>query len=258
MAILVTRPAPDHAATAATLRSKGFDVLLAPMLRFEPIAFEPASDARFDAVLVTSVNALRALAETSARQRWLTTPLYAVGERTAQAARDLGFGNVMAASGDGASLRDLVVAQMRARALKKSAPKKTALEKSARLLYLAAADRAVNLDDELSPFGFEVVTVTTYRMIATPDLPADVCEAFTAGRIDAVLHYSGRSAHSFVAAARAAGLEIMALAAPHCCISANVAAVIREAGATQVAVAATPDEDALFDALDRALRPQSR
>lgn len=253
MAILVTRPAPDHITTASTLRGKGFDVLLAPMLRFEPIAFEPESNAQFDAVLVTSVNALRALAETSARQRWLTTPLYAVGERTAQAARDLGFASVMAASGDGASLRDLVVAQMRAKALKR-----TALNTSARLLYLAAADRAVNLDDELSPFGFEVVTVTTYRMIATPDLPADVCDAFTAGRIDAVLHYSGRSAHSFVAAARAAGLEIMALSVPHCCISANVAAVLREAGATQVAVAVTPDEDALFEALDRALRPQSR
>ena len=60
MAILITRPAPDHAATATALRTKGFDVLLAPMLRFEPIAFEPEIDARFDAVLVTSVNALRA------------------------------------------------------------------------------------------------------------------------------------------------------------------------------------------------------
>lgn len=248
MAILVTRPTPDNVTTATTLRGKGFDVLLAPMLRFEPIAFEPDANARFDAVLVTSVNALRALAETSVRQRWLTTPLYAVGERTAQAARDLGFASVMAASGDGASLRDLVIAQMRAKALKKSA----------RLLYLAAADRAVDLDDELSPFGFEVVTVTTYRMIAMPELPEDVCAAFTAGRIDAVLHYSGRSAHSFVAAARAAGLEITALAVPHCCISANVAAVLREAGATQVAVAATPDEDALFEALDRAPRRQSR
>ena len=248
MALLVTRPAPDCASTASVLRGKGFDVLLAPMLRFEPVAFELEPDARFDAVLATSTNALRSLAETSARKRWLTTPLYAVGERTAQAARHLGFASVTAASGDGASLRDLVVAQARAGTLKKSA----------RLLYLAAADRAVNLDDELSPFGFDVVTVTTYRMIATPDLPEDVCAAFTAGRVKAVLHYSARSAHAFVAAARAAGLEIIALAVPHCCISANVAAVLREAGATQVAVAGTPDEDAMFETLDRALRPQSR
>lgn len=248
MTVLVTRPAPDDAATATALRGRGFDVLLAPMLRFEPVAFEPDADARFDAVLVTSVNALRALAETSARQRWLTTPLYAVGERTAQAARDIGFASVMAASGDGASLRDLVVAQSRAKTLRKSA----------KLLYLAAVDRAVNLDDELSPLGFEVVTVTTYRMVAMSDLPQDVRAAFTAGRIEAVLHYSARSAHGFVAAARAAGLEITALAVPHCCISANVAAVLREAGATQVAIAGTPDENALFEALDRALRPQSR
>lgn len=248
VAVLVTRPTPDHAATAATLRGMGFEVLLAPMLRFEPVAFEQNDDARFDAVLVTSVNALRAVAETSVRQRWLTTPLYAVGERTAQAARDMGFTSVMAASGNGASLRDLVVARSRGKALKKSA----------KLLYLAAADRAVNLDDELSAFGFEVVTVTTYRMIATPDLPTDVCDAFTAGGIDAVLHYSGRSARAFVAAARAAGLEIMALAVPHYCLSANVGAVLREAGATQVAVAGAPDEDALLDALARAPRPQSR
>jgi uroporphyrinogen-III synthase len=33
-----------------------------------------------------------------------------------------------------------------------------------------------------------------------------------------------------------------------------VAAVVRDAGATQVTVAATPDENALFEALERALR----
>ena len=248
MTVLVTRPAPDHATTAKTLRGDGFEVLLAPMLRFEPVAFKPESDVSFDAILVTSGNALSALAETPSRQRWLTTPLYAVGERTAQAARDLGFVRVTAASGDGASLRDLVVAQSRA----------GALQKAAKLLYLAAEDRAVDLDHELSPLGFDVVTVTTYRMVATPHLPADVCAAFAAGHIEAVLHYSGRSAHAFVAATRAAGLEITALAVPHCCFSGNVAAVLREAGATQVAVAATPDENALFEALNRALRPQSR
>ena len=248
MSVLVTRPAPDHAATARALRDKGFDVLLAPMLRFEPVAFELDADACFDAVLATSANALRALAETSGRTRFLTTPLYAVGGRTAQAARDLGFDRVTAAAGDGASLRDLVVAQARAGTLKKTA----------RLLYLAAADRAVDLADALSPFGFDVVTVTAYRMIATPDLPAEARDAFAAGRIKAVLHYSARSAQNFVAAARAAGLEISALAVPQYCLSANVAAVLRDAGATRVAVAAAPDEDALFAALARAQQSQSR
>ena len=40
MAILVTRPHPDDDSTAASLRARGFEVLLAPMLRFEPVAFD--------------------------------------------------------------------------------------------------------------------------------------------------------------------------------------------------------------------------
>ena len=59
---------------------------------------------------------------------------------------------------------------------------------------------------------------------------------------------------AFLDAARAGGVEISALSIPQCCISAAVAAVVREAGATQVMVAATPDENALFEALERALR----
>ncbi len=39
MAILVTRPHPDNEATAAVLRARGHEVLLAPVLKFEPVAF---------------------------------------------------------------------------------------------------------------------------------------------------------------------------------------------------------------------------
>ena len=46
-----------------------------------------------------------------------------------------------------------------------------------------------------------------------------------------MLHYSRRSARAFLEAARADGVEISALAVPQCCISANVAAILREAGA---------------------------
>ncbi|MEP6836611.1 MAG: uroporphyrinogen-III synthase, partial [Bradyrhizobium sp.] len=49
---------------------------------------------------------------------------------------------------------------------------------------------------------------------------------------------------------------ISALALPQCCISSAVAAVLRDAGATQVTAAASTDENALFEALGRALRPR--
>ncbi len=133
--------------------------------------------------------------------------------------------------------------------------KAKALKKASPLLYLAGADLARDLAGELGERGFTVVTHTTYRMAPVASLPREVCDAFAANRIEAVLHYSRRSARAFLEAARSAGVEISALAIPQCCISAAVAAVVRDAGAAQVMVAASPDENALFEALDRALRP---
>ena len=244
MAVLVTRPRPDDEATAAGLRARGFEVLLAPALRHEPVAFQEDMDARYGAVIVTSANALRGIKHRLKSHHLFELPLFAVGENTAEAARDAGFTHVIAAGGDAASLRDVVLARVKAKEL----------QKAATLLYLAGADLARDLAAELGEAGLRVVTQTTYRMVPVPSLPPEVCEAFVAGRIEAVLHYSRRSARAFLEAARAGGVEISVLSIPQCCISDAVASVVREAGATQVMVAATPDENALFGALERALR----
>ena len=248
MAVLVTRPHPDDEATASSLRAKGLEVLLAPMLRFEPVAFHDDMDARYGAVIVTSANALRGIEPHLAGSRLLKLPLFAVGEHTASAAYRVGFDSVIPANGDAASLRDSVLASVKAKELKKAST----------LLYLAGADLARDLAGELGERGFTVVTHTTYRMIPVSSLPREVCDAFAASRIEAVLHYSRRSARAFLEAARTAGVEISALAIPQCCISGAVASVVRDAGATQVMAAASADENALFEVLDRALRPVSR
>jgi uroporphyrinogen-III synthase len=244
MAVLVTRPHPDDEATASSLRARGFEVLLAPMLRFEPVAFYDDADAQYGAVLVTSANALRGIEPHLKGSRLLKLPLFTVGEHTASAARSIGFENVIPAHGDAASLRDSVLAAVKAKELKKAST----------LLYLAGADLARDLAGELGERGFTVVTHTTYRMNPVASLPHEVSEAFAANRVEAVLHYSRRSARAFLEAVRTAGVEISALAIPQCCISAAVASVVREAGATRVMAAASPDENALFEVLDRALR----
>jgi uroporphyrinogen-III synthase len=248
MAVLVTRPYPDAEATASALRAKGLEVLLAPMLRFQPVAFHDDADAHYSAVIVTSANALRGIEPHLAGSRLLRLPLFAVGAHTAAAAQSAGFHNVIPASGDAAGLRDCVLAGVKAKELKKAST----------LLYLAGADLARDLAGELGERGFTVVTHTTYRMIPVPNLPREARDAFAASRIGAVLHYSRRSARAFLEAARAGGVEISALAIPQCCISGAVALVVRDAGAAQVAVAASPDEMALFEALDRALRAVPR
>jgi uroporphyrinogen-III synthase len=239
MAILVTRPLPDGEATAAALRAKGFEVLLAPMLRFEPVAFQDDRDTQYGAVVVTSANALRAIEARLVDSPLLKLPLFAVGEHTAQAARAAGFTKVVSAASDAAGLRERIVASVKARTVKKTSP----------LLYLAGADLARDLPGELGDRGFTVITQTAYRMVPITNLPDEVRKAFAAGGVDTVLHYSRRSARAFIEAVRAAGVEISALSLRQCCLSTAIATVVRDAGASQVVVASSPEEGALFKAL---------
>jgi len=244
MTILVTRPQPDNETTGASLRARGFDVLLAPMLRFEPMALLEDEDADYAAIIVTSANALRAIEPQLPGHRWIKLPLFTVGDRTAAAARRAGFSKIISAAGDSQDLRELILAKARG--------KKREFGRGP-LLYLAGADLSRDLAGELGEHGLTVVTRTTYRMVASSDLSPEVLEAIAANQVQAVLHYSARSARVFVDAVRAAGVEISALAVPQCCISANVATVLREAGASRVALASSPDENSLFVAVDRAL-----
>ena len=252
MAVLVTRPHPDNAATAAALNAKGFEVVLAPMLRFEPFAIEEQPDADYVGVIATSANALRAIAPHSIKDSLLDLPLFTVGEHTADEARSLGFRNIVpnddARERGAAALPDLVEQRL-------AADRHRAGDA---LLYLAGADITRDLASELGERGFTVITHTTYRMVAATRLPDEARDAFAAHRIEAILHYSRRSAGAFIAAVGAAGVEISALALPQCCISDAVAMVLRDAGATHVAVARATDEQSLLDAVERALRPAPR
>lgn len=240
MAVLVTRPHPDNEATARALRKRGFEVVLAPMLRFEQVPLDETLEADIAGVIVTSANALRAVEGELAELAAL--PLFAVGNHTADEARRLGFARVISAEGDATKLRRRVAKEFRGK-------------EATKLLYLAGGDLSRDLAGELGADGFEVITRITYRMVALSTLSRETREAFAANEVEAVLHYSQRSARAFLEAARADGVEISALAVPQCCISANVAAILHEAGAVQVLSAASPDENALFGALERALRP---
>jgi uroporphyrinogen-III synthase len=244
MAVLVTRPSPDIDRTADALRARGFEVLLAPMLRFEPVPLPAVLGEDYGALIVTSANALRAVAPQLENSALKKRSLFVVGAQTASAAREAGFAKVISADGDAADLRDLIVDGVKQRLFRKRDT----------LLYLAAADVSRDLAGELAAHGLNVVTQTVYRMAPVATLPPEVCRAFAANGIDAVLHYSRRSAEAFVAAAQSGGVEISALAVPQCCISATVAEVLREAGAARVTAAAKPDENELFEGLARALR----
>jgi hypothetical protein len=78
MRLLVTRPEPDAERTAAVLRARGHDVVVAPVLRIEPVAAE-FSRGPFAGVIMTSANAAQAIAAHPRLGELTALPVFAVG-----------------------------------------------------------------------------------------------------------------------------------------------------------------------------------
>ena len=225
MRVVVTRPQADSERTAAALEALGHEVLVAPLMRVEPVAVDLAGT--WSAIVITSANALPSIPATAGGVK--TLPVFAVGDRSAEAARRTGFAEVSSANGD---IRDLV-RLIAARAVGAKAP----------LLYLAGEDRSGDLVAQLAAHGIDVEIKVVYRIVAEV-FPPVLAAALESGDVDAVLHFSRRSAELFVEGARSSGVAGPAEDVRHLCLSSQVAEPL--AGASRIAIAARPDEAALI------------
>jgi uroporphyrinogen-III synthase len=230
MRIVVTRPRGDGERTATALRARGHEVLVTPLMRIEPIAAN--FEGEWSGTIVTSANAANAIRESSSGNALMKLPLFAVGRRSAEAARESGFEDVLSADG---GVRDLLQL-IRIRRPDRNAP----------LLYLAGEDRAADLVGVLSARGIAAEMRVVYRAVALPFPPA-LRDALEAGIIDAVMHFSRRAADSYVAGAKIAGVVAPALAVRHLCLSSQVAEPL--ADASRIDIASRPDEAALIELL---------
>jgi uroporphyrinogen-III synthase len=234
MRLVLTRPQADSERTAAALRARGHEVLVAPLMRVEPVAADLSGT--WGGVIITSANAPGAIGGNPGRQALFKLPLFAVGRRSADAAREAGFADVTSAGGD---VRDLVQLITERHA-----------DASAPLLYLAGEDRAADLVAELVVHGIAAEMAVVYRA-ATAPFPPELMVALQAGAVDAVLHFSKRSAENYLTGAAQAGVAEQALAVRHICLSGQIAEPLSRAGASRIAIAPRPDEAALIASLER-------
>ena len=96
--LLITRPAEEAGRTAAAAQAAGFATLCAPLLVVEPLAWDQP-EAMPQALLFTSARSPQLVASACPALR--AVPAYAVGARTAQAAREAGFRLQAIGAGDG-------------------------------------------------------------------------------------------------------------------------------------------------------------
>jgi uroporphyrinogen-III synthase len=234
MRVLVTRPKEDAIRTAEKLKRLGHESIIDSLFLIEPVEFDVPL-VSFDAIAVTSANAVRIGAEDRRLAGLRSLPLFAVGAQTAEVARQAGFSKVITADGDVKSLGRSLSDQLSA---------------GARVLYLGGENRAQDLAALVAPEGINVEMLIIYRAKAAEHFAEETGNLLRADKIDAVLHYSPRGSATFVVLAQQEKLEAVFSSLSHICLSNAVAKPLIAVGA-KVKVAPRPNEEAFLDLLKK-------
>jgi len=228
--VLVTRPEPGAAETAQRLTALGWCPVLAPALVLVPQP--PAALPSAQAVLLPSRAAARALSPGVIPG---APPVYAVGAATAEAARAQGFGQVVAAEGDAASLIRLCAAR---------------LDPAAGPLLLAVGrGYSQELAQGLRAQGFRVLRRIAYAAREAPTLPAHAALAMRQGKVAQALFFSPRSAACSLRQLAGEGLSAAAGGMVAIAISPRVAAVLSAWPWRTVRIASRSDQDHMLELL---------
>ncbi len=224
MRIWVTRASPGADRTAERLRDLGHSPLVSPVMRVKPL---PAAVEVDDvaALAFSSANGVEAFITRTPRR---DLPVFAVGDATAEAARQAGFASVVSAAGDVKALGRTIA--------------EAGLPKGSVVLHPGGRDLAGDLPAEAGP-GVVVRQVALYETVARA--PSEALAVLDHDGLDAVLVHSSKAARR-IAAVCAPWREGRAW---YLCLSDAVAAPLRQARFEKVRAAPFPDEPALLKLL---------
>jgi uroporphyrinogen-III synthase len=236
--VLLTRPEGRDEPLARRLRDRGFRVLLAPAIRFEPVPVE-VDGSRYDWLVVTSRTAARHLPAGSER----APRVAAIGRATAEELARIGrAADLVASVPTGVGLATELIA----------AGKRGA---GTRVLHPTSDRPRPELREALEAAGWTVEPVTAYRTLAAESLPGDVVAELEAGRVAATVFASPSTVEALVGLlppAAAGHLRASAAVA----IGETTAGALREAGFERVATSPAPDPDALAARIEDAIRKE--
>ena len=234
MRLLVTRPEPDASREAETLVARGHQAVLASLLEIE-FGDWPLQLAGAQGLVASSRNAMRALAAHPQLGEALKLPLFAVGEATAGAARELGFAEIVIGPGTAAELAALIASE--------SEPG------GGPFVHLAGETLAFDLKGALEAEGFVIQKSVLYRAIPADALPPEALNQLADGRLDGAILMSPRSAAIFAALVAKHGLAAQAARLVCYCLSKAVAEEAAPLGC-KTHVAARPREEDVLALLD--------
>ncbi|MET3579272.1 uroporphyrinogen-III synthase [Mesorhizobium robiniae] len=231
--VLVTRPEPGASRTMRRLEDEDFQPILLPLT--ETVALPVDVDGvttNAAAVAVTSANAVRhAPKEIIAGLAAL--PCYAVGKRTAEAARAAGFLSVSEGPGDAEGLADTLAGDLAARTV----------------VYLCGRVRFPAFEARLKAAGVQIRAIETYDTVTLDHSDAAILARLSGQPVEAVLLYSARAAAAMQALTGRPALRGLFEETWFFALSGRIAAALETVASEKLRVAPEPSEEALLQLL---------
>ena len=204
--VVVLRPEPGASATVKRARERGLDAAAAPLFEIEAVPWLAPDCVGFDALLITSANAVRCAG--AQLEKFLSLPVYAVGEMTSKAALERGFAIALTGNRGVDQLIDCI-------------------PRNLRLLHLGGEDRRAPSERS----GIVVIPVYRASEVEQPDL------SLAKGAV--ILVHSPRAARRLADLVKDRGDSLIAAISP-------AAAEAAGAGWEAVEAAGEPSDDALL------------
>jgi uroporphyrinogen-III synthase len=229
--VLLTRPYPQSKKTAQKLKGLGLEVFLDPLMERELLPVQIYSHHRYQAILLTSMNALPAL-----KNLKIALPIFTVGKATAEAVQEQGhIQKVTSADGTAKDLAQLIEG--------------TLLPEDGPLLYLSGKEIQFDLTQQLAKKYFQVDRVVCYRMHPALTLLPSTRDLLTDQKLHWILFYSRRTAEIFVNIIKNESFASLLSEAKAGTLSQEISHVLKELPFQSIVTAAFPTEEHLLKEL---------
>lgn len=232
--VLLKTDTGDNAGYEGIVRNAGFDILI------EPILTPAYLDADYQAIqtgsvlIFTSAHAVHALA-----RQYLARAhkVFAVGQNTAQIAKDYGFMDIETAQGDALDLAALLI-------------EKAADLRLTHLVYVRAEVVSHDLRVILAEKNLKITEIIAYRTVEAEKLSIKLLHALDNRVVRGVLFFSARGAACFVNLVQQYGRESRMKGVKALCIGPSVVQSVSVLPFDAVQVAPVPDRDGMKSLID--------
>ena len=233
--ILITRAEPSASHSEQVLQDLGHEVAKFPVLEIKD-THQELSEKKIDGIILTSQNAIEVLKQRNWKPINRQVPIFCVGEKTAAAAKALGFNHIFSANGNAESLCELIL--------------ENGVCDGSNLLYPCTVKPSHDFGRSLQPAGILVEATAIYEIHPIEVDRSAFLAALKTTENGFILVYSARSGEALANLSDGYDIKSAISRITVIAISDKAAQSVKHLPWKQIFTADSPNQNAMIDIID--------